>query len=408
MTAIDELDNWLSPAMLADPYAIYQQLRERDPVHWNPLTHAWVLTRHADVAAALQDRRLSSVPTDGPRFSRPIRPDEYPSLAAVVPYLMMFMQGMDPPLHTRQRGLVHRTFTPRTIEALRPRIQQLVDAALGRAHTTGTIELMAELASPLPATIIMEMLGIPLDGQPLVRAAAATITEFLSLVDPAEGQLAAIAARLADFATYLAPQIAARREHPQDDLLSALVTVEHEGERLGEPELLVLTTMLLFAGHETTTNLIGNGAWTLATRPDQWQLLRNDPSLVPQAVEEMLRHDTSVQIVPRWVREPLELGGKQLEPGQRLLLNFGAANRDPAQVPDPDRFDLTRPPSRHLAFGQGPHHCLGVALARLEAQVVFTTLAARCPTLSLDPAHPPARKPSVVLRGPAHLHLRLS
>ena len=173
MTAIDELDNWLSPAMLADPYAIYQQLRERDPVHWNPLTHAWVLTRHAAVAAALQDRRLSSVPTDGPRFSRPIRPDEYPSLAAVVPYLMMFMQGMDPPLHTRQRGLVHRTFTPRTIEALRPRIQQLVDAALGRAHTTGTIELMAELASPLPATIIMEMLGIPLDGQPLVRAAAA-------------------------------------------------------------------------------------------------------------------------------------------------------------------------------------------------------------------------------------------
>ncbi|MBL8974959.1 MAG: cytochrome P450 [Myxococcales bacterium] len=408
MTAIDELDNWLSPAMLADPYAIYQQLRERDPVHWNPQTHAWVLTRHADVAAALQDRRLSSVPTAGPRFSRPLHPDEYASIGAVVPYLMMFMQGMDPPLHTRQRALVHRTFTPRTIERLRPRTEALVAAALDRASTTGTIELMAELASPLPATIIMEMLGIPLAGQPLVRAAAATIAEFLSLVDPAEGQLAAIAARLADFAAYLAPQIAQRREHPQDDLLSALVTVELDGERLGEPELLVLTTMLLFAGHETTTNLIGNGAWTLATRPDQWQLLQANPALVAPAVEEMLRHDTSVQFVPRWVREPLELGGKQLEPGQRVLLNFAAANRDPALVPDPDRFDLTRPPSRHLAFGQGPHHCLGVALARLEAQVVFTALVARAPRLSLDPAHPPTRKPSVVLRGPAQLHLRLT
>lgn len=408
MTAIDELDNWLSPAMLADPYAIYQQLRERDPVHWNPLTHAWMLTRHADVAAALQDRRLSSVPTGGPRFAREVLPEEYPSLGAVIPYLLMFMQGMDPPMHTRQRGLVHRTFTPRTIERLRPRIEQLVDEALTRASTTGHIELMAELASPLPATIIMEMLGIPPDGQPLVRAAAATIAEFLSLVDPAPGQLAAIAERLAAFATYLAPQIAARREHPQDDLLSALVTVEHEGERLGEPELLVLTTMLLFAGHETTTNLIGNGAWTLATHPDQWQLLRDDPSLVAPAVEEMLRHDTSVQFVPRWVREPLQLGGKQLEAGQRVLLNFAAANRDPALVPDPDRFDLTRPPSRHLAFGQGPHHCLGVALARLEAQVVFTALARRADTLTLDPERPPARKPSVVLRGPAHLHLRFT
>ena len=146
MTAIDELDNWLSPTMLADPYAIYQQLRERDPVHWNPQTHAWVLTRHADVAAALQDRRLSSVPTAGPRFSRPLHPDEYASIGAVVPYLMMFMQGMDPPLHTRQRALVHRTFTPRTIERLRPRTEALVAAALDRASTTGTIELMAELA----------------------------------------------------------------------------------------------------------------------------------------------------------------------------------------------------------------------------------------------------------------------
>lgn len=409
MTDTDDLDNWLSPAMLDDPYAIYRQLRDRDPVHWNSQTKVWVLTRHADVAAAIQDRRISSVPRDGAdRFARPLEPDEMASLGTVGLYLMMFMQGMDPPSHTRQRALVSKAFTPRTIERLRPRVEQLVDEALTRAAASGEIELMAALAGPLPATLIMEMLGIAADGQPLVQAAAATIAEFLSLVNPAPGQLAAIAARLTEFAGYLLPQIAARREHPRDDLLSALVSAEHEGERLGEPELLVLTTMLLFAGHETTTNLIGNGAWALATHPDQWELLRADPKLVGPAVEEFLRFDTPVQIVPRWVSEPLELGGKQLAAGDRLLLNFGAANRDPAFVGEPDRLDITRTATRHLSFGHGIHHCLGAALARLEAQTVFSRLAARFTTLRLDPAHPPARKPSVVLRGPAHLDLKLS
>ena len=266
----------------------------------------------------------------------------------------------------------------------------------------------AALAGPLPATVIMEMLGVPADSQPLVRAAAATIGEFLSLVDPAPGQLAEIARRLTEFAGHVMPLIAERREHPRADLLSALATAEVDGERLADPELLVLTTMLLFAGHETTTNLLGNGAWALATHPDQWQLLRDDPKLVAPAVEELLRYDSSVQIAPRWVKEPLELGGKQLEPGQRLLLNFGAANRDPAFAPDPDRLDITRANNRHLSLGHGVHHCLGAALARLEAQTVFAALAARFRTLELDPARPPTRKPSVVLRGPATLHLKLT
>ncbi len=403
----DDLDDWMSPAMLDDPYAIFAQLREHDPVHWNARTHCWVLTRHADVAAAIHDRRLSSVPGGGLRFARQISAEEMAHVGAVVPYLMMFMQGMDPPTHTRQRALVQKAFTPRTIEGLRPRVEQLVTEALDRAAATGEIEVMSALAGPLPATIIMEMLGVPPEGQPLVRSAAETLAEFLSLVDPEPGQLAAIAGRLAAFATHITPLIARRRAAPQDDLLSALCSAEHDGERLGEPELLVLTTMLLFAGHETTSNLIGNGAWALATHPDQWTLLRDDPTLVGPAVEEMLRHDTPVQITPRWLREPVELGGKQLAPGQRLLLNFGAANRDPALTANPERFDIRRPPSKHLAFGHGIHHCLGAALARIEAQTVFSALARRFHTLELDHERPPRRKPNVVLRGPAHLHLRL-
>ena len=408
MTETDDLDNWLSPAMLDDPYAIFRQLRDQDPVHWNGLTNVWLLTRHADVAAAIQDRRVGSTPSPEGRFARPLAPEEFGAVMAVVPYLMMFMQGMDPPAHTRQRALVQQAFTPRTIERLRPRAAQLVAEALDRAAAAGEIELMGELAGPLPATLIMEMLGIPADGQATVRAAARTISEFLALVDPAPGQLAAIAGRLADFAGYLAPLLAERRERPQDDLLSALVAAEHDGERLGEPELLVLTTMLLFAGHETTTNLIGNGALALARHPEQWALLRGNPDLVAPAIEEMLRHDPPVQLVPRWVREPLELGGKRLEPGQRLLLNFAAANRDPAFVPDPDRFDITRPPLRHLAFGQGLHFCLGAALARLEAHAVFSALVRRFSAIALDPDRPPVRHPNVALRGLARLHLRLT
>jgi cytochrome P450 len=406
MTETD-LDNWRSPEMLDDPYALFRRLRDVDPVHWNPTTRVWVLTRHADVAAAIQDRRLRSTPAHEDRFARPLAPDELAALGAVGLHLLMFMQGMDPPAHTRQRALVQKAFTPRTLERLRPRIAELVAEALDEAAAAGAIELVERLAVPLPATIIMEMLGIPLAGQPLVRDAAGAIAEFLALVDPAPGQLQGLAARLAAFAGYLVPLLAERRARPQDDLLSALVAAEHEGERLAEPELLVLATMLLFAGHETTTNLIGNGALALATHPAQWQRLRDDPTRVAPAVEEMLRWDTPVQLVPRWVGdEPVELGGRRLLPGQRLLLNFGAANRDPAFVADPDRFDIDRPAVRHLSFGHGVHHCLGAALARMEAQAVFAALAARFTRLEL--AAPPVRKPQIPLRGLAELRLTLA
>ena len=407
MTPAADLDDWTSPAMLDDPYAIFHRIRATDPVHWNPQTHSWVLTRHADVAAAIHDRRLSSAPTGAPSFASQIPPEEMAHLGTVVPYLMMFMQGMDPPAHTRQRALVQKAFTPRTIEGLRPRVEQLVREALEAAAAAGEIELMSALAVPLPATIIMEMLGVPADGQDRVRGAAEAIAEFLSLVQPVPGQLTAIAGRLADFAAYITPLIASRRADPRDDLLSALCAAEQDGERLGEPELIVLTTMLLFAGHETTSNLIGNGAWALASNPEQWALLRHDSTLVAPAVEEMLRHDTPVQIVPRWALEPLTIGDKQLATGDRLLLNFAAANRDPALTPEPDRFDIRRPANKHLAFGHGIHHCLGAALARIEAQTVFAALARSFHTLELDPARPPQRKPNVVLRGPASLHLRL-
>ncbi len=406
MTSTD-FDDWQSPALLADPYAIFRELRAHDPVHWNPYTHVWVLTRHADVVAAMHDPRVSSVPGESPRFARDVSPDELAALGAVLPYLGCFMQGMDPPAHTRQRSLVAQAFTPRRIESLRPRISELTTAALDRAAASESFEWMQGVAVPIPVTVIRELMGIPDDGHDQVHQAAAAVAEFLALVDPAPGQLQTIAGRLQQFAEYLTPILAERRTAPQADLLSALVHAQVGGESLSQIELLVLTTMLTFAGHETTTNLLGNGMLALAAHPTQWQHLRAQPELVGPAVEEMLRFDPPVQMVPRWVREPLSLGDKQLLAGQRLLLNFAAANRDPAVVADPDDFNITRAPVRHIAFGHGLHYCLGAALARLEAQVVFSQVAARFSQLDFDPAQPPVRKPNIPLRGPKTLHLKL-
>lgn len=400
-----DLDNWFTPAALADPYPIYRRLRETDPVHFNPILGSWVLTRHADVAAALQDPRLSSRHRPD-RFVRAPLPEELPALAVLEPYLVHFMQGMDPPAHTRQRALVGKAFTPRTVERLRPWLERWVEGALDRAESVGEFDFVATIASPLPAASITTLLGVPPEGAAHVITASAVIAEYLPIFAPEPGQFARLAERLRGVEEYMTGLVAERRASPQEDLLSAMLEAEEGGELLSERELTVLPIMLLSTGHEATTNLLCNCVHALLEHPDQWDRLRAEPApeLVAGAVEEALRFEAPVQFIPREAQAELELGDRTIAAGQRLLLMFAAANRDPAQHPDPDRFDIARQ-GRHLAFGHGLHYCIAAALARMHAQVVVAALARRFPRLRVA-AGGVQRRPNVVYRGFSSLRLQ--
>ena len=393
-----EMDNWLTPEFLENPYPTFQALREHDPVHWNPLSLIWIATRYDDIMAIIQDRRFSSTPASPDMKLADSSLGEVKDMQAVGLYLSMFMQGMDPPLHTRQRQLIHKAFTARMIERMRERAQALVDEYLDRVQKKGHFDLIADLAYPLPSTIIFELLGIPLDLREPIKTSSEAIASFVGMVPPTSEQLQHMAGSLHRVADQLRPIIAERREDPKNDLLSLMVQAEENGERLSEQELIILITMLLFAGHETTTNLIGNGVLALLRHPDQFALLKSDPSLIPQAVEEMLRYDPPVQMVARFLTEDVEFGGKAMQKGQRILIGLAASGRDPEHFAGADRFDITRKPERTLSFGYGIHFCLGAPLARLESQIALTELVKRLPNLRLASNHVEWR-PSITMRG---------
>ncbi|GCE09019.1 cytochrome P450 [Dictyobacter aurantiacus] len=378
-----DLDNMISPEYFADPYVLFEQIRENDPIHWNALFGFWILTRYDDIYSALQDRRFASTVTPRSSLLASLAPEDLAALPAVAGYLTMFMQGMDPPLHTRQRGLIHRSFTPRMVEHMRERIESIVTELLDAVQAKGEFDLMDDLAFPLPSTVIFELLGIPLELRDSVRRSSETIAAFVSLTTPAPGQLQQMAASLQIVADQLRPIIAQRRTQPQNDFLSSLVQVEEHGEYLSEQELIILITMLLFAGHETTTNLLGNGIFALLNHPRQWELLKANPSLVNGAVEEMLRFSSPVTIISRFITEDLTMDGKRIHKGEQVRLALGAANRDPKHFPDPNAFNITRKPERILSFGFGIHFCVGAALARMESQIVLTELIRRMPNLRI-------------------------
>jgi cytochrome P450 len=368
------------PDMLADPYPVYHRLRSADPVHWHEPFAAWVLTRHDDVLAALHDHRLSADRTT--RMRAVLGRDDLKPFFAFVAKRMIFT---DPPLHTRLRALVSQAFKPHVVEALRPHIRALVDGFLDRVIGRGQMDAVADLAFPLPATVIAGLLGVPPEDRDRLRAWSDDFILLLS-ADPSAIPSATYgrAARAAgELTAYFRTAVARRRAEPHDDLLSLLVHAEDQGDRLDDEELYATANLLMVAGHETTTNLIGNGLLALLRHPDQLRRLQEDPSLVPSAVEEMLRYDSPVQFVSRQAREDMEVGGRRIRGGQVVHLVLAATNRDPAHFPDPDRLDVGRRPDRHLAFGQGIHYCLGVPLARLEAAVAFEALLRRLPGLRL-------------------------
>jgi cytochrome P450 len=369
-----------------DPYPLYARLREQDPVHHSPLLDGYVLTRYEHVEAMLRDPRTSSNP-DNSRRVRRIQ-GWMKRLGSEGPQdpLSRTMQRVDPPDHSRLRRLVNQAFTPRMTAQLRPRIEELVGELLGRAGQAGRLEVLSGLAHPLPVQVIARMIGIPSEEVERVeRLADASINRRSR---PASAQLR----------EYLGRLVEEREREPRDDILSALLFAKDEGQRLTRDEIFSTCGLLMLAGHETTTHLMGNGLLALLRHPEQLQALRDAPHLIESAVEEMLRHDSPVQAVSRSVLEDLTIQGKVIQAGQQVHLVLGAANRDPERFPQPDALDISRQDNRHLSFGKGLHFCLGAPLARLEVQIALGELIRRFPRLRL--AEPRARwRDNMVIRG---------
>jgi cytochrome P450 len=368
MTLADTVE--LGARFFADPHELYRSLRDEAPV--TPVStadglRAWMVTRYEDARPALNDPRLSK---DVARFHE----------NGPISFLDRHMLGSDPPDHTRLRKLVSRAFTMRAIARMRPRIEEIAQALADRmaenAAREGVVDLLDEFAFPLPMTVICELLGVPDGERDDFRGWSNTI---LSESTPEEHDAAAAA--MVDFLSRL---VAEKSAHPGEDMLSAIVKASEDGDTLSAGEATSMAFLLLVAGHETTVNLIGNGALALLRHPDQLAVLRGDPSLVPNAVEEFLRFDGPVNLATfRYTTEPVEIGGTTIPENQIVLVSLISANRDPARYAEPERLDVTREPAGHVAFGHGIHHCLGAPLARLEGEIAFRALLDRFPGLTL-------------------------
>jgi hypothetical protein len=376
------LSNLLRPEARADPYPFYRALREADPVHWDEPMGFWVLTRYDDVAMAFNDPRFSRaqglmggfrrLPEAEQRIAEPV----YRAYAQSMPYT-------DPPYHTRLRGLVNKAFTPRVVERLRPTIQQVVDDLLDAVEAKGGMDVIRDLAYPLPLIVIAVMLGFPIEERQQLKKWSDDSFAVLGIVRHSPELMEGAARSMAELSACITALSKERRLQPKEDLLTALVTVVDEGVRLTQDELIANVSVLLAAGHETTSNLIGNGLLALLRHPAQLQKLRADPALAVSTVEEVMRYDNPVQIVYRSAAEEVEMDGKRIGKGQLVNMLLGAANRDSEHFSDPDRFDMTRDEGKHVGFGLGIHFCIGAPLARLEGQIAFTTLLRRFPNLRL-------------------------
>ena len=370
--------NPLSPKVRAYPYDVYEEMRRKDPVHRLRLLDAWILTEYEDVNRVLRDHR---------RFSND-SPDSYVDYKSFL--------GMDPPDHTRLRGLVSRAFTPRSVAELGSRIEQIVEDLLDGLEDVDEFDLIERFAYPLPITVIAEMLGVPSEDMDVFEKWSNDISLVIepTISDEQRSRIRASSQELFDYFDGIMEQ---RRHSPQNDMISALLAVEDEGDRLTHDELLATLLLLLVAGNETTRNLIGNGTLALIEHPDQLQRLRDDPGLMDSAIHEMLRYDSPVQLDGRDALEDVEIGGKKIRAGQQVISALGAANHDPAVFTNPRSLDIGRREKSHISFGRGIHHCLGAPLALLEGRIAFSSLLDRFSSISL--VSEPEYRDQVVLRG---------
>jgi cytochrome P450 len=379
--------NPFAPGFLADPYPTYRALLRENPVSWEPMMEMWVFTRYEDVDAILTHPNTSADRRSARnRFAEMARQQEQ-SFGAFSRAPSMLTS--DPPQHTRLRKLVSKGFTPRAIENLRPRIQEIVDGLLDDAEKAGQMDLVTALAYPLPVIVISEMLGVPPEDRAIFKKWSDEVVATLGgpFIPPDVIERARKA--IEGLEEYLVPIIRDRRANPRGDLISELVAAEEQGQVLSEDEIFTTAILLLIAGNETTTHLIDNGTYALLKRPDQIALLREKPELIGSAVEELLRFIGPVQLTGRVMKEETIIGGQLMEPGQVGTVLLGAANHDPAKWGRTvDELDITRNPTDHLAFGDGIHFCLGAPLARAEAQIAIGSLARRFPKLRMDVDEP--------------------
>src|SRR5438552_6555701 len=383
----------LDPEVLANPYPLYRRLRSEAPVHWDPYLHAWVVTRYADVVTVLHHFSANRTPT--PEQFAAMGLSELGPIAQMMTRQMLFM---DAPAHTRLRGLASMAFTPARVEVLRSHMREIVDTLMEPLLRAGRMDVIGDLAAPLPAIVTAEMLGVPTSDCDRLKAWSADFAEVLGNFQHNPDRASRTLKCVEEMIVYFREAIRRMKAEPRAGLINSFITAEIDGDRLTEDEIIANCIVTMVGGQETTTNLIGNGVLSLLRHPDQLQKLREDLSLVPAAVEELLRYESPSQQTARICPENTELGGQMISKGQAVIAVMGAGNRDPERFPDPDRLDLGRTDNRHLAFGWASHFCFGAALARIEGQLVFEALASRTTNVVLEP-RPIVWRENLGLRG---------
>ena len=390
----------LDPEILANPYPLFEQLRTKDPVHWDHFLHAWVVTRYADVVRVLHDFSADRTPT--PEHLAKIGLEELAPIAKVMVQQMLFM---DPPTHTRIRALASYAFTPQRVEVLRSHIRDVVKDLIDAVVSHGRMDVIADLAEPLPYVITAEMLGVPVEDAPQLKAWSQDFAEMLGNFQHNPDHVPRVRRSVDEMTKYFQSAVLEIKKHPREGLIQSFLTAEVNGDRFTEEEVIANTIVTMVGGQETTTNLIGNGVLTLLRHPEELAHLRRDFSLIPSAVEEMLRFEPPSQHTGRLAPHDLELGSKKILKRQAAIAVMAAGNRDPERFAEPNRFDITRKDNRHLSFGWAAHFCFGAALARIEGQVAFEQMLRRLPDWVLD-SGPLEWRTNLGLRGLRALPMR--
>ncbi len=390
----------LDPTVLANPYPLYHQLRSEDPVHWDPFLHAWVVTRYDDVVHVLHRFSAQRAPT--PEQLTTLNLSALNPIATVMVRQMLFL---DPPDHTRLRALASAAFTPCRVEQLRSHIRDVMDGLLDAAVQMGRMDVISDFAGPAPTIVTAELLGVPVEDHAQLKAWSQDFAEMLGNFQHNPDRFPRVLRSVEHLCDYFRTAMREQKSHPREGLIQALMTAEVEGSRLEEEEIIANLIVTMVGGQETTTNLIGNGVLSLLRHPSELERLHADVSLIPSAVEELLRYESPSQHTARLAPADVELGNKQIRKRDAVIAVMGAANHDPERFPDPDRLDITRTDNRHLAFGWAAHFCFGAALARLEGQIAFERILARLPHLTLDTRVPLEWRQNLGLRGLTSLHV---